>query len=128
MPMQSPLSGPCGDLLRELEDIHADPGLSTQGHRTAGTAAAWLKRHGHEVTGGVGGTSVVGLLRNGDGALMRKVVAAIEEQSGPDRVHAIDPATASGDSGPSGAACDGPAVFRVVGGTDPNWLEAGGPA
>ena len=39
-----------------------------QEHRTAGIAAAWLRQQGYEVTEGVGGTGVVGLLRNGDGA------------------------------------------------------------
>ena len=75
MPADAPpaaLPNPSGDLLAELEkaykDIHAHPELSMQEHRTAGIAAAWLRRFGYEVTEGVGGTGVVGLLRNGDGA------------------------------------------------------------
>src|SRR3954449_8656549 len=71
-PTQGALPGPSDDLLAELEgaykDIHAHPELSMQEHRTSGLAAAWLRRHGYEVTEGVGGTGVVGLLRNGDGA------------------------------------------------------------
>ena len=39
-----------------------------QEHRTAGIAAAWLRRFGYEVTEGIGGTGVVGVLRNGAGA------------------------------------------------------------
>ncbi len=39
-----------------------------QEHRTAGIAADWLRQHGYEVTDKVGGTGVVGLLRNGEGA------------------------------------------------------------
>lgn len=66
------LPGPSDGLLSELEeaykDLHAHPELSMQEHRTAGIAAAWLKRQGYEVTEGIGGTGVVGLLRNGDGA------------------------------------------------------------
>jgi metal-dependent amidase/aminoacylase/carboxypeptidase family protein len=66
------LPNPPGDLLAELEkiykDIHANPELSMQEHRTSGIAAAWLKKQGYEVTEGIGGTGVVGLLRNGDGA------------------------------------------------------------
>ncbi|MFF9551209.1 amidohydrolase [Methylobacterium fujisawaense] len=62
---------PGDDLLAELEeaykDLHANPELSMQEHRTAGIAAKWLKDCGYEVTEGVGGTGVVGLLRNGDG-------------------------------------------------------------
>jgi amidohydrolase len=66
------LPDPPDALLAELadtyKDIHAHPELSMQERRTAGLAAAWLRRHGYEVTEGVGGTGVVGLLRNGDGA------------------------------------------------------------
>jgi amidohydrolase len=68
----SALPNPSEDLLSELEekykDIHAHPELSMQEHRTAGIAAAWLRKQGYEVTEGIGGTGVVGLLRNGDGA------------------------------------------------------------
>lgn len=68
---QASLPGPSDELLTELEgvykDIHANPELSMQERRTAGIAAAWLRRQGYEVTEGVGGTGVVGLLRNGDG-------------------------------------------------------------
>ena len=64
--------GPSDALLAELEqvykDIHANPELSMEESRTAGIAAAWLQRHGYEVTTGVGGTGVIGLLRSGDGA------------------------------------------------------------
>jgi hippurate hydrolase len=66
------LPGPSDDLLVELEgiykDIHANPELAMQEHRTAGIAADWLRQHGYEVTDKVGGTGVVGLLRNGEGA------------------------------------------------------------
>src|SRR6478752_3053074 len=64
------LPGPTSDLLAKLEgiyrDIHANPELSMQEHRTSGIAAAWLREQGYDVTEGVGGTGVVGLLRNGD--------------------------------------------------------------
>lgn len=64
--------GPSDDLLAKLEsiykDIHAYPELSMQERRTAGIAADWLREQGYEVTEGVGGTGVVGLLRNGEGA------------------------------------------------------------
>ena len=65
------LPGPSKDLLARLEtvykDVHSHPELSMQEHRTAGIAAKWLRDCGYEVTEGVGGTGVVGLLRNGDG-------------------------------------------------------------
>jgi hippurate hydrolase len=66
----SPLDGLDG-ILPELRDvyrnIHAHPELSMQEQRTAGVAAADLQRAGYDVTTGVGGTGVVGLLANGDG-------------------------------------------------------------
>jgi len=59
------------DLLPRLEalytDLHAHPELSMQETRTAALAAEHLRKSGYEVTTGVGGTGVVGLLRNGDG-------------------------------------------------------------
>ena len=60
-----------GDLLAVLgdvyRDLHAHPELAMQEHRTAGIASAWLRQQGYDVTEGVGGTGVVGLLRNGEG-------------------------------------------------------------
>ncbi len=71
-PAPAALPDPSENLLSELEktykDLHANPELSMQEHRTSGIAAAWLKQQGYEVTEGVGGTGVVGLLRNGEGA------------------------------------------------------------
>src|SRR4051794_7556585 len=50
-----------------------------QERRTAGIAAKWLREQGYEVTEGVGGTGVVGLLRNGEGptVLMRADMDAL---------------------------------------------------
>ncbi|WP_191057899.1 amidohydrolase [Geminicoccus harenae] len=68
---QGSLPGPSDELLAQIEsaykDIHANPELGMQEHRTAGIAADWLRQHGYEVTEGVGVTGVVGLLRNGEG-------------------------------------------------------------
>jgi len=65
------LPGPSAELLSQLEtiyqDLHANPELSMQEHRTAGIAADWLRENKYEVTEGIGGTGVVGILRNGDG-------------------------------------------------------------
>jgi hippurate hydrolase len=58
------VSGSLEDLYR---DLHSHPELSMQEHRTAAKAAEQLERSGYEVTTGVGGTGVVGVLRNGDG-------------------------------------------------------------
>ena len=49
------------------KDLHSHPELSHQEHRTAGLVAERLTSAGFEVTTGVGGTGVVGVLRNGDG-------------------------------------------------------------
>jgi amidohydrolase len=58
-------------LLAKLEtiykDIHANPELSMQESRTAKIAADWLMGAGYEVAASVGGTGVIGILRNGDG-------------------------------------------------------------
>ncbi|HKO27855.1 MAG TPA: M20 family metallopeptidase [Solirubrobacteraceae bacterium] len=55
------------DLEALYKDIHSHPELSMQEKRTAGLAADRLKAAGFDVTDGVGGTGVVGLLKNGDG-------------------------------------------------------------
>jgi amidohydrolase len=81
---------PSDELLAELDtvyrDLHANPELSMQEHRTAGIAAAWLDRSGYEVTTNIGGTGIVGVLRNGEGAtvLLRADMDAlpIEETTG----------------------------------------------
>jgi len=66
-----PIPGPSDELLAKLadiyKDIHANPELSMQERRTSGIAAAWLREQQYEVTEGVGGTGVVGILRNGEG-------------------------------------------------------------
>ena len=48
-------------------DLHAHPELPHQERRTASRVAARLRDAGLEVHEGVGGTGVVGILRNGDG-------------------------------------------------------------
>ncbi|MEK9970556.1 MAG: hypothetical protein VW600_15555, partial [Ferrovibrio sp.] len=58
-------------MMPELEtiylDLHRHPELSMQEVRTAGIAAAWMKKYGFEVHEQVGKTGVVALLKNGDG-------------------------------------------------------------
>lgn len=48
-------------------DFHAHPELAYQEHRTASLVAERLESFGLEVTRGIGGTGVVGTLRNGSG-------------------------------------------------------------
>jgi len=57
-----------GAFLEELFlDFHRNPELSYMETRTAGIIAAQLRDAGAEVTEGVGGTGVVGIMRNGEG-------------------------------------------------------------
>ncbi|MGW3911654.1 amidohydrolase [Streptomyces sp. NPDC005070] len=48
-------------------DLHRHPELSLREHRTAALLAERLREAGYDTTEGVGGTGVVGVLRNGDG-------------------------------------------------------------
>ncbi|WP_069812785.1 M20 family metallopeptidase [Streptomyces sp. TP-A0874] len=51
-------------------DLHRHPELGRREHRTAKKAADALRRFGYEVTEGVGGTGVIGVLANGDGPVV----------------------------------------------------------
>ncbi|MDD3797941.1 MAG: amidohydrolase [Novosphingobium sp.] len=55
------------DLMTLYRDLHGHPELSMQEVRTAKKLATRMHALGFEVTGGVGGTGVVALLRNGEG-------------------------------------------------------------
>ncbi|KQY62563.1 MULTISPECIES: amidohydrolase [unclassified Nocardioides] len=73
--------------LEELyRDLHTHPELPHQETRTAGLVAERLRESGCEVHEGVGGTGVVGVLRNGDGptVLMRADMDAlpVKEETG----------------------------------------------
>ncbi|WP_152360897.1 amidohydrolase [Microlunatus speluncae] len=74
------------DLAAVYRDLHANPELSFQEHRTAGIVAAALDRLGLAVTSGIGGTGVVGVLENGAGptVLLRADMDGlpVEEQTG----------------------------------------------
>lgn len=78
------------DLLPALialrKDIHAHPELAFAEHRTAGIVAAALKELGLEVHEGIGGTGVVGVLRNGQsrciGLRADMDALPLQEQSG----------------------------------------------
>ncbi|WP_066552109.1 M20 aminoacylase family protein [Croceicoccus bisphenolivorans] len=54
-------------LIAFRRDIHAHPELGFAEHRTAGRIAEALRAAGLEVTEGIGGTGLVGVLRCGDG-------------------------------------------------------------
>jgi hippurate hydrolase len=91
------LSG-LGDVLDDVEafykDVHRHPELSMQEERTAALAADRLQAAGFEVAAGVGGTGVVGLLRNGPGptVMLRADMDAlpVHEQTGLEYASTID--------------------------------------
>src|SRR3954467_9619312 len=56
-----------GDLEELYRDVHVHPELSMQERRTAAKAAERLQAAGYDVTTGLGGTGVVGVLANGEG-------------------------------------------------------------
>jgi amidohydrolase len=62
------LAGRIAELATIYRDLHEHPELSFQEERTAKVVAERLTAAGFEVTTGVGGTGVVGVLRNGPGA------------------------------------------------------------
>jgi hippurate hydrolase len=67
-------------------DLHKNPELSMKEQRTSARMAEELRKLGYEVTTGVGGTGVVGVLRNGKGptVLLRTELDAlpVEEKTG----------------------------------------------
>jgi amidohydrolase len=74
------------DVEKVYLDLHRNPELSGQETRTAAKLAEGLRQLGYEVATGVGGTGVVGVLRNGAGpvAMLRTETDAlpIEERTG----------------------------------------------
>ena len=83
-----------------FDHFHRNPELSTIEHETARRMAMELSLAGFDVTEGVGGTGVVGMLENGDGPLvmMRADMDGlpVEEKSGLEnasRARQVDPIT-----------------------------------
>ncbi|GLY69778.1 amidohydrolase [Amycolatopsis taiwanensis] len=98
-------------LLPELEalyrDLHAHPELSFAEHRTAAALARRLT--GYEVRTGVGGTGVLGVLRNGPGptVMLRADIDAlpVEEQTGLDYASTVRAPDTEGNEVPVMHAC-----------------------
>ncbi|PJJ02531.1 hippurate hydrolase [Streptomyces sp. 2333.5] len=95
----APLDDRLADLVALYEDLHRHPELGFQETRTAAEAARRLTASGYDVTTGIAGTGVVGVLRNGPGpvVLLRADMDAlpVTENSGldyastvPGRMHA----------------------------------------
>jgi amidohydrolase len=91
------------------KDIHSHPELSMQETRTAGLAAERLTAAGFDVTDRVGGTGVVGLLRNGDGptVMLRADMDAlpVKEATGLPYASAVTATDADGNETPVMHAC-----------------------
>ncbi len=91
------------------KDLHRNPELSFQETRTAGIVATKLREAGFEVTEKVGGTGVVGLLRNGPGptVAMRADMDAlpIRELTGLPYASAKEAKNAKGETVPVSHAC-----------------------
>jgi hippurate hydrolase len=90
-------------------DLHKSPELSGKEEKTAAKLADQLRKLGYEVTTGVGGTGVVGVLRNGKGptVLVRTELDAlpIEEKTGLPYASQVTTTNASGQSVPVMHAC-----------------------
>ncbi|WP_399089687.1 amidohydrolase [Streptomyces sp. BBFR2] len=66
----APLDARLDDLVALYEDLHRHPELSFQETRTAAEAARRLTSWGYDVTTGIAGTGVTGVLRNGSGPVV----------------------------------------------------------
>jgi amidohydrolase len=90
-------------------DVHQHPELSHQEHRTAELVADRLRQSGYEVHEGVGGTGVVGLLRNGEGpvVLLRADMDAlpVREATGLPYASEVTATDAEGNEVPVMHAC-----------------------
>src|SRR3954469_5947710 len=90
-------------------DVHQHPELSHQETRTAGLVADRLRAAGYEVHERVGGTGVVGVLRNGDGAtvLLRADMDAlpVREATGLAYASEVTGTDGEGDDVPVMHAC-----------------------
>jgi hippurate hydrolase len=108
-PVLKGLDSLIADLEKIYKDVHAHPELSMQEKRTAALAAEQLRAAGYEVTAGVGGTGVVGLLKNGDGAtvMLRADMDAlpVEEATGVDYASKVTATDAEGKTVPVMHAC-----------------------
>jgi amidohydrolase len=97
------------DLGALYKDIHSHPELSMQEKRTARLAAERLKAAGFDVTEGVGGTGVVGLLENGEGptVMLRADMDAlpVKEATGLPYASTVTATDADGNETPVMHAC-----------------------
>lgn len=90
-------------------DLHEHPELSMQEVQTSAKVASRLKDAGLEVTSGIGGTGVVGILRNGSGStvMLRADMDAlpIEEKTDVSYASTVRAKNLAGDVVPVGHMC-----------------------
>jgi amidohydrolase len=90
-------------------DLHKNPELSMKEEKTGARLATELKALGYEVTTGVGGTGVVGVLKNGAGptVLLRTELDGlpIEEKTGLPYASTVKVADVNGKTQPAMHAC-----------------------
>ena len=90
-------------------DLHKNPELAMKEQRTSARMAEELRKLGYEVTTGVGGTGVVGVLRNGKGptVLLRTELDAlpVEEKTGLPYASTATAVNAAGQTVPVMHAC-----------------------
>ena len=67
---QAWIDGEIDGVVALYRHLHANPELSLEERETAARVAQELEAAGYEVTTGVGGTGVVGVLENGDGPVV----------------------------------------------------------
>ena len=108
-PVLSPLAELYPSLEATYQELHRAPELSLQEARTAAKLAERLRSLGYEVTTGVGGTGVVGVLRNGKGptVLLRTDMDAlpVKEDTGLAYASAVTATGPGGDTVPVMHAC-----------------------
>src|ERR1700751_3293102 len=85
MNLLKPILDDAAALASLRRDIHAHPELGYQEERTSALIAATLSGWGIPVHRGLGGTGVVGIIRNGSGARAVGLRADIDALPGPER-------------------------------------------
>jgi len=116
------------DLVAFYVDLHRNPELSLHEEKTAAKLAERLRRLGFEVTAGVGGTGVVGVLRNGAGptVMLRTELDAlpVEEKTGLPYASAVKARNDAGLEVPVMHACGHDVHMTVWAGTAARMVQA----
>jgi amidohydrolase len=97
--------------------LHQHPELSHQEHETASAVAARLRDSGFDVTEGIGGTGVVGQLRNGEGprVLLRADMDALPVKEATGLSYASTATASSSDEGSADQSAEQVPVMHACG-------------